>query len=532
MWERGWRDEIWGRIEQEWDILVVGGGITGAGVFRRAVAAGLKVLLVEAGDFASGTSSRSSKLVHGGFRYLKNKQWDVTHESVQEREWMLREAKNLVTPLGFFMPVFADAHTATQFAIGVVIYDLMAPKWKHSHFSREALLKKCPQLRADQLEGGFLYYDAEMDDAHLVHHILREGVSSGGTAINYVKAEKLLRASDGRVCAAVLSDQSSDQERTAEVKAKVVINAAGPWSDDLRRQVGASPRIRPLRGSHLIFKRERLPIPHAVTLLHPRDHRAMFAIPWEGSTMIGTTDLDHKATPEAREPYALAEEIDYILEAGNATFGEPKLTHDDIVSTFAGLRPIISSGENLDPSKESRAHVVWEEEGLITVTGGKLTTFRIMAEEALKLAAAHLPGQPDFGKRVHYFDALPKVEAPAGMNAADLAYLMGRYGKETPALFEIAQAGELEHIGALPNVWAELRFAARSEGVQHLDDLLLRRVRLGMLLPEGAQAEMGRIRAIAQPELGWDDKRWQQEVNRYEKIYQAYYSPAPSGQEN
>lgn len=532
MWEKGWRDEIWRNIDQEWDILVVGGGITGAGVFRRAVAAGLKVLLVDAGDFASGTSSRSSKLIHGGFRYLKNKQWDVTHESVQEREWMLREAKNLVTPLGFFMPVFSDAHTATQFAIGVVIYDLMAPKWKHSKYSREDLLKKCPQLRPDKLESGFLYYDAEMDDAHLVHHILREGVGAGGTAINYVKAESLLRAADGRVCGAVLSDASGESSHSAEVKAKVVINAAGPWSDDLRKQVGATPRIRPLRGSHIIFNRDRLPIPHAVTLLHPRDHRAMFAIPWEGTTMIGTTDLDHKATPGANEPYALADEIDYILEAGNATFADPKLSREDIISSFAGLRPIISSGANIDPSKESRAHVVWEEEGLITVTGGKLTTFRIMAEQALNLAAAHLPGKPDFSKRVRYFDALPKVEAPSGMNAADLAYLMGRYGKETSDLFGLAQPGELDHIGTLPNVWAELRFAARSEGVQHLDDLLLRRVRLGMLLPEGAQAQMTRIRAIVQPELGWDDARWQLEEKRYLKIYQAYYSPAPTGQEN
>lgn len=532
MWEKGWRDEIWGNIAQEWDILVVGGGITGAGVFRRAVAAGLKVLLVDAGDFAGGTSSRSSKLIHGGFRYLKNKQWDVTHESVQEREWLLREAKNLVTPLGFFMPVFSDAHTATQFAIGVVIYDLMAPKWKHTHFDREALLKQCPQLRADKLEGGYLYYDAEMDDAHLVHHILREAVSAGGTAINYVKAEKLLRAANGRVCGAVLQDNSGVSDRSAEVKAKVVINAAGPWSDDLRRQVGATPRIRPLRGSHLIFKRERLPIPHAVTLLHPRDHRAMFAIPWEGVTMIGTTDLDHQATPGAHEPYALADEIDYILEAGNATFGDPKLTHTDVISSFAGLRPIISSGENLDPSKESRAHVVWEEEGLITVTGGKLTTFRIMAEQALKLASASLPGEPDFSKRVRYFDALSKVEAPSGMNAVDLAYLMGRYGKETPALFAAAQPGELEHIDVLPNLWAELRWAARCEGVQHLDDLLLRRVRLGMLLPEGALPQMERIRAIVQPELGWDEPRWQQELKRYRQIYQAYYSPAPTGHEN
>jgi glycerol-3-phosphate dehydrogenase len=527
MWESGWREEIWKSIDQDWDILVIGGGITGAGVFRRAVAAGLKVLLVDAGDFAGGTSSRSSKLVHGGFRYLRSKQWDVTRESVREREWLLREAKNLVTPLGFLMPNFSGGNTKTMFAVGVIIYDLMAPKWKHAQYSREQMLKACPELRKEGLESGHLYYDAEMDDAHLVHHVLREGVAAGGTAINYVKAEQLLRTAEGKVCGAVVSDTSGQAAHTAEIKARVVINAAGPWSDDLREQIGATPRIRPLRGSHLIFDYQRLPIKHAVTLLHPRDRRAMFAIPWEGTTMIGTTDLDHKYLPGVNEPFALPDEIDYILEAANNTF-EEKLSREEIISSFAGLRPIISTGK-ADPSMESREHVVWEEEGMITVTGGKLTTFRIMAEQALQMASAKLPGSPDFSKRVRYFNPLPQANPPSGINLKDWTYLMGRYSSETNAMMAAAQSGELEHIGALPNVWAEVRWAARCGGVQHLDDLLLRRVRLGMLLPEGAVSEMDHIRAIAQPELGWSDSRWQEESLRYQKIYQAYYSPAPTG---
>jgi glycerol-3-phosphate dehydrogenase len=530
MWKNNWRESIWSNIEGDWDILVIGGGITGAGVFRRSVAAGLKTLLVEAGDFASGTSSRSSKLVHGGFRYLKNRQWSVTHESVREREWLLREAKNLVTPLGFLMPNFSEANTKTMFGVGVVIYDLMAPKWMHSYYSREEMLAACPQLRSEGLEGGYLYYDAEMDDAHLVQHILREGVMDGGTALSYARADKVLRDAAGRVSGVVLSDTSGTTEHNAEVRAKVVINAAGPWSDDLRIQVGATPRIRPLRGSHLIFARERLPISHAVTLLHPRDHRAMFGIPWEGVTMIGTTDLDHHYEADAHEPYALSEEIDYILEAGNATFGGANLTRADVLSSFAGLRPIIRSGA-ADPSKESRAHVVWDEEGLITVTGGKMTTFRIMAEQALKMAGPSLPGQPDFKHRERYFNPLPEMDPPAGLSLRDWTYLLGRYSSETKAMLEAAQPGEMDHIGVLPNVWAEIRWAARCGGVQHLDDLLLRRVRIGMLLPEGALPQMARIRSIAQPELGWSDSRWQLEVDRYQKIYQAYYSPEPTGNE-
>jgi glycerol-3-phosphate dehydrogenase len=530
MWQNGWRETIWQEIDQDWDLLIVGGGITGAGVFRRAVAAGMKTLLIDAGDFAGGTSSRSSKLVHGGFRYLKNGQWRVTHESVREREWLLREAKDLVTPQGFLMPNFVEANTKKMFGVGVVIYDLMAPKWQHSYYSKEKMLESCPQLRSDGLESGYLYYDAEMDDAHVVHHILREAVMAGGTALNYARAGKLLRTTDGRVCGAEVSDTSGEAEHTAEIKAKVVINAAGPWSDDLRVQVGAEARIRPLRGSHLIFKRERLPIQHAVTLLHPRDHRAMFGIPWEGVTMIGTTDLDNKMTPGAHEPYAHSDEIDYILEAGNATFGTANLTRADVLSSFAGLRPIISIGE-ADPSKESRAHVVWEEAGLITVTGGKMTTFRIMAEQALQMAAAALPGHPDFSRRVRYFNPLPKANPPAGMSLKDWTYLMGRYSSETEALIAAAQAGELEHIAPLPNLWAEVRWAARCGGVLHLDDLLLRRVRVGMLLPEGAIPQIEKIRSIAQPELGWSDSRWNTEVERYKKIYHAYYSPEPTGLE-
>jgi glycerol-3-phosphate dehydrogenase len=530
MWNKGWRKEFWNNDEKRWDILVIGGGITGAGVFRRAVAAGLKVLLIEANDFASGTSSRSSKLVHGGFRYLRNKQFDVTHESVREREWMLREAKNLVSPLGFLMPVFEGAKTAKMFALGVVIYDLMAPKWKHSHFSRERMLRECPQFRSDGLEGGFLYYDAEMDDARLVLHLLREGVAAGGTAINYTKAEKLLRDKTGRVCGAVIRDNSGESDTEVEIEARVVINATGPWSDGLRSQVGADPRIRPLRGSHLIFPRERVPLPHAVTLLHPRDNRAMFAIPWEGTTIVGTTDLDHHPTSGANEPYATTDEIDYILEAANATLTPAHLTRQDILSTFSGLRPIIRNGQ-VDPSKESRAHVVWEEEGLITVTGGKLTTFRIMAELALKLAAPHLPGNPDFEKRVRYFDPLPMFDLARKIPTADLAYLSGRYGSETAAVLTLSSKDELDHIGSLPNLWAEIRWAAHDGGVQHLDDLLLRRVRIGMLLPEGAAGVMDRVRSIAQPELGWDDKRWKAELERYLRIYQAYYSPIPTGKE-
>lgn len=526
MWEKAWRETTWQELNQKWDLIVVGGGITGAGVFRRAVAEGFKTLLVDAGDFASGTSSRSSKLVHGGFRYLRNRQFDVTRESVREREWLVREAKNLVTPLGFLMPCYQEARTASQFAVGVIIYDLLAPKWQHAHYSAATLLKECPLLNSSGLEGGFLYYDAEMDDARLVLHLLREAVRAGGSALNYARVESLLKDPSHNVCGIALRDQISG--KTLEIKSKVVINAAGPWSDQLRALIGAPARLRRLRGSHLLFARERLPLSHAVTLLHPKDRRAMFAIPWEGSTIIGTTDLDHHLSINSGEPFCTEEEIDYILQAADATFPGTGLERKDILSSFSGLRPVINTG-NPDPSKESRAHVVWEENGLITVTGGKLTTFRIMAEQALQKAAAQLPGSPDFSIRKRYFDPLPETTLSVSIPDADRNYLLGRYGTETTGLLQYAAEGENSHIEGLPNYWSEIRWAAHTGGIVHLDDLLLRRVRLGMLLPDGAAAIMPRIRSIAQGELGWDDGRWQKEEERYRGIYNAAYAPVPSG---
>lgn len=528
MWEHSWRQDIWKNLSKSWDLIVIGGGITGAGIFRSAVAEGYTTLLVEAGDFASGTSSRSSKLVHGGFRYLRNKQYNVTRESVREREWMLKEARNLVTPLGFVMPCPADLNLSAQFAAGVVIYDLLAPKWKHQFLSKNKIMRQFPEINPAKLWGGFLYYDAEMDDARLVQRIIQEGVSAGGTAMNYSFVERLIRSKEGAVCGIQLKDRSSQELGTREILAKVTINATGPWSDELRNQVGGKAKLRKLRGSHLIFPREKLPLQHAVTLLHPKDHRGMFAIPWEGTTMIGTTDLDHSAPLTQGEPFATSREIEYILEAAEATFPEAHLEQKDILSTFSGLRPVINTG-NPDPSKESRAHVVWEEEGLITVTGGKFTTFRIMAEAALQKAALSLPHPPDLTQRKRYFEPLGDLRANGRVLSSEFSYLLGRYGADTEELLCAAKEGENEPIGHLPNLWSEIRWNARKGAVEHLDDLLLRRVRIGMLLPNGAGAEMDRIKLIAQGELGWDEQKWKNEVTRYQKIIQNFYSPAPTG---
>lgn len=528
MWEFGWRQRAWQELDQQWDILVIGGGITGAGILRRAVHEGYKTLLVEAGDFASGTSSKSSKLIHGGFRYLRNKQFDVTRESVREREWLLKEAPHLVTPLGFLMPCPDDPKLTSQFALGVIIYDLLAPKWKHRRLNQAQMLRKCPHLNADNLTSGFLYYDAAMDDARMVIRLIREAVTAGGTALNYTQAVSLLKDSSSTVRGAVISDQSGSGLGTMEVKARVVINATGPWSDEVRAKINAPERLRKLRGSHLVFPRQRLNLPYAITLLHPKDRRAMFAIPWEGVSLVGTTDLDHPWLLSQGETYTTQQEIEYILQAANATFPSLELNHSDIISTFSGLRPVVNTGQ-ADPSKESRAHVVWEENGLITITGGKYTTFRIMAEAALRAAMPALPHPADLSRRKPYFSPLPANTPPHNIALETWRYLLGRYGDETAQVLACAAEGENQPINTLPNLWSELRWSARCGAVEHLDDLLLRRVRIGLLLPDGAASEMEKVRAIVQPELGWDDARWQIERARFEEIYSKAYSPSPEG---
>jgi glycerol-3-phosphate dehydrogenase len=526
MWVNGWREQVWHDLDRDFDIIVIGGGITGAGIFHLAAARGLKVLLVEQGDFASGTSSRSSKLIHGGFRYLRNGQINVTRESVREREWLLHEAPHLVTPLGFIMPCPADRSIAFQFRIGVILYDLLAPKWNHRSLNREEMLDLCPALAKDDLAQGCFYYDARMDDARMVLRLIAESLSETAHALNYTRATSLLRDTSGKVCGVVIRDLSAKNLGDKEVRARVVINATGPWSDEVRQQLDAPARLRKLRGSHLVFSSDRLNLPHAVTLLHPCDHRAMFAIPWEGVTLVGTTDLDHSNALDQGEPFCTDTEVAYILEAAQATFPTLDLQLSDVLSSFSGLRPVVNTGA-VNPSKESRAHVVWEEEGLITITGGKYTTFRIMAETTLSHAFKYLTVKPMLARHQRYFKPLPKFETDSSVSKDAALYLSGKYGAESSDLLSSARKGENQRIHTLPNLWSEIRWAARSGAVEHLDDLLLRRVRLGLQLPDGASAELGRIRGIAQNELGWSDARWEEEENRYLRIYHQFYAPVP-----
>ncbi|MDI7275922.1 MAG: FAD-dependent oxidoreductase, partial [Anaerolineae bacterium] len=258
MWQRDWRNTLWSRIDEPWDLVIVGGGITGAGILREAARLGLRALLVEQRDFGWGTSSRSSKLVHGGLRYLKEGKLRLTRKSVRERERLLEEGPGLIDPLGFLLATYrGDRPGRWTYKVGLSIYDLLALQWSHRHYSATDFQMLAPRLASGGLSGGFRYGDAQTDDARLVLRLIHEAVADGGAAINYVAAGELLMR-QGRVVGARLRDAVSGSE--AEVRARVVVNATGAWADRLRAQVGAEPRMRPLRGSHLIFPAWRFPV--------------------------------------------------------------------------------------------------------------------------------------------------------------------------------------------------------------------------------------------------------------------------------
>jgi glycerol-3-phosphate dehydrogenase len=526
MWAPGWRKQIWSQLDQEFDVLIIGGGITGAGILQQVTQAGLRALLVEAHDFASGTSSRSSKLVHGGLRYLRNAQLRLTLESVQEREYLLRQGRGLVNRLGFLYTCMrGDKLPGWIFGYGLVAYDLMAHQWSHRAYDELDLREICPQLTNPNLTGGYRYFDAQTDDARLVLRLIQESVAGGAFALNYTQAIKLLHQRNGQVKGVVLVDNSDEGLGQIEARAKIIINATGAWADQLRGELGQSPRLRPLRGSHLVVPFNRLPLTRAVTFLHPKDGRPVFVLPWEGVMVYGTTDVDHTTDLET-DPAISAEEVDYLLSSLQYIFPAQDLTEKDILATFSGLRPVVNTGK-ANPSKESREYVLWEEQGLLTVSGGKLTTFRLMARDAIKLVQKHLTSVA-FTKEAPILETIPlqveEVLGAAPLTPAQRLRLMGRYGKQSANLLTSPHQSDLTQIPGTPYLWAELRHAAEMEGVVHLEDLMLRRLRLGLVCPKGGLDLIDQIRIVAQPGLGWDDDRWEQEVNAYKNLWNTRYS--------
>ncbi|MDR3417961.1 MAG: glycerol-3-phosphate dehydrogenase/oxidase [Nevskia sp.] len=497
-------------LAARYDIAVIGGGITGAGILHEAARTGVSALLVEQNDFASGTSCSSSKLVHGGLRYLKDGQWRLTLESVRERNHLLRTRAGLVERQPFLMPVYRGMKPGRAvMRLGLAAYDVMGGRWRSRSLSARHALQLEPGLRSEGLLGALAYDDARTDDARLVLRLIMEATAAGAHALNYMRVASVMRSASG-VCGVALRDSVTGATR--EIGAGIVINAAGAWSDRLPGDPGGAPPLRPLRGSHLIFPLSRLPVNQAVSWLHVRDGRPVFVYPWDGVALYGTTDVDHLDGDPGKSRMT-PEEAEYLMEGLVHQFPQFGLTLGDATACYSGVRPVVAGGK-ADPSAESRESAIWSSPGWVGITGGKLTTFRVTARKVLSLAAqqqprlAPLPGE--------------SVAPPAASR------MEARYGADGARwLAQSLWARDRERIAGSPYTWGELRWAARRESVMRLDDLLLRRTRLGLLLPEGGAWMFDGIAAICRDELGWSEARWVQERNRYLELWRRQHAVKP-----
>lgn len=502
--------------DEQWDVIVIGGGVVGAGIFKYARQLGQKVLLLEQKDFAWGSSSRSSKMVHGGLRYIAEGQARLTRESVQERELLIERAEGLVESTSY---VFS--HHRWKFPGRWAFKALM---WIYSHFSGHKQYRSLsaadytmlvPGVKQEKLLGGTQYVDALTDDARLVFRLIQEAKSHGAVAVNYTKVESLLR--DGGTVIGVVA-KPEELEESIELKAKLVINATGAWANKLDSQV----ILRPLRGSHILVPNWRLPVASVLTLLHPKDKRPVMIYPWQNATLIGTTDLDHEQDMDI-EPTMTREELDYIYQAVESQFPGTNLTDNDLLSSYAGVRPIVLDhpvDKTVSASHEKREHSLFCQPGFMTVTGGKLTTFRVIANHVMDTAAKDLGLATPLADFILFENARPNDDKPYG------DYLAGRFGRLVESF--VQEFGDdktlMREIRYSKTLWAELIFAVKYEQVVHLDDLLLRRTRLGNVLPDGAMDELLQIKTLCQPHMDWSEQKWQQEIDRYREIWTKHYS--------
>lgn len=521
----GWRVEAWRRAQaQEWDVIIIGGGITGAGILSLATRRGLRTLLLEQGDFASGTSSRSSKLVHGGLRYLKQMKIRLTRESVKERQQLLHDAPGLVEQLGFIYPVYrGDMPPAFVVEIGLNVYTHLARgTGGYRRLNRAALSTLVPGIKTEGLIRGFHYHDAWTDDARLVIRVIHDALVTSpdhAVAINYAQMTGIIRSATSLTGVAV-RDKTTDS--CYQLKTRAIINATGAWADEVRGKLGLKPRLRPLRGSHLYFRADRFPLLQAISFIHPDDGRFIFAYPWEGVTLLGTTDVDHDSAMSI-EPRITEQEFEYLLSGAQHRFPALNLNRGDVVSTQAGVRPVIDTGKK-DPSAESRDHAIWREKGLITATGGKLTTFQKIAADALHAAQPLLSGSSSIPAGKTVLNDHVTLADDFAIDSLMKRRLVGRYGS---AAIEIVRnyADFRTALSATPYLEMELAWSADNEAVHHLDDLLLRRFRFGIIQSDGGLSMMHRIRELIQRRLGWDDKRWNNELDRYTDLLTRAHAP-------
>jgi glycerol-3-phosphate dehydrogenase len=516
------------------DLLVIGGGITGAGVARDAALRGIRTALVDQGDFGWATSSNSSRLIHGGLRYLEQGAFRLVFEASRERRVLMRIAPHLVRPLPFLFPVYRGARVpAWKLRAGMWLYDVLAA-FRNVHRHRWLRPKRVrqlePGLRDRDLVGAGLYYDAQTDDARLVLATIRSAAQAGALVANYAAVTALARP-DGRVRGAVVEDRLAGDMRT--VRALAVVNATGPWTDALRRldDPGAGPLLRLTKGVHAVVPRARLGQTHAVTLTSPIDGRVMFVLPWGEQSYIGTTDTDDPEPPE--DVRADADDVVYLLRSANAYFPSARLGPSDVVSTWAALRPLLAPPDERATSAVSREHrIVESASGLITIAGGKLTTYRVMGRQVVDLVA----------RRLHDLDGRPRAPAPPtgrlplpggesadldvlvdaaqrrGARAATARHLVASYGSEAAAVLNLVDRDRglgRTLVAGLPNIEAEVVHAVEREMAVRVVDVLMRRMRLLYEDPGHARTTAPAVASRMGGLLGWDEVRELDEVAEY-----------------
>ncbi len=489
-----WREHARQRLARDqFDVLIIGGGINGAGIARDAVLRGLSVALIERDDFASGTSSRSSRLVHGGVRYLEHGFFHLVFESSRERRILLETAPHLVRPLQFTWPVYKGARIPKwKLNAGLWLYDLLAAfrnVARHKSLSAAQVLATEPRLKRDGLKGGATYYDAATNDARLTIANVVDAVSAGAGALNYAEATSLL-FERGRVSGASVRDRFSQQ--VFEVRAKAVVNATGPWTDAISRIESPSSRAAVLgtKGVHIAVPAARVGNRAAVTMLAHADQRVMFVLPGATHTIVGTTDTHTEERPD--QVRATRADVDYLLDAANAYFPEAKLTNDDVVCAWAGIRPLIASGNSGDPAGASREHAITVgPRGVIAVTGGKLTTYRSMAEEV--------------ADRVQTYLEVPRTASGTAARALPGSAVSPDDG---------GSPGETLVAGLSYSV-ADITAAVDHEFACTIADVLVRRTHLAFETRDHGVSVAPRVAELLAPRLGWTPIDVSRELDDY-----------------
>lgn len=508
------------------DLLVVGGGITGAGIARDAAMRGLSTILVEQRDLAFGTSSRSSRLIHGGLRYLEEGDLKLVFEALGERKVLLTIAPHLVRPLPFIFPVHrGDRVPLWKIWAGIWLYDLLATfrnVRRHRFLGKRGLLQLEPMLKEKGLQGGARYYDAQCHDARLTLATARSAIRHGALVANYVTVDDLLKA-DGRVRGARVRDTITGA--TGTIQAHVVVNATGPWCDRLRRMEDPAvpPLLRTTKGVHVMVRRQKLGHEAAITLTSPIDGRVMFVLPWGEFSYIGTTDTDTGEGPD--DVRATPEDVVYLLRSANAAFPNAHLGPADVLATWAGLRPLISPPDAVGASQVPREHVILEGAGgMLTIAGGKLTTYRLMAQELVDhvtraLAALDGRARPPHpptdeealpGGEVADLQPLGQPGLDLGLPAATVDHVVQTFGTECAAIFNLVRdrrelAAPLDP--SYPAIEAEVVHVARRELAQRVEDVLVRRLLLYYETADQGAAAAGRVAELLGAELGWEPAR-------------------------